>query len=571
MSNPNAYSDQPRYSRDVCGLMRRINALEAAVTSNDLAVKFLSVGATVGAGDYGLYKYSTDWDGALVQANEDRVARYDADVSEGEASLGWQDERTDPYNMLNPYLQNRACTLAEDDRYLLMLYPAEPAPGEDWTVGGAYWRLYKRDEYGVYQVLAQHYCPQSVCHNAGWDQSYWYATCRYCHLSGSTAAVSGWPYGRIMVFVGSEEYPSSGSPWSTWGVYSVGTDGSVTVEYDTWTRDTADWQIDLPEMFSTPDDKGALNNWGAIVEISGSNLWHAENRNSGGDDWQRIYRVDYTTSPIGVWQLAYTPTTPIRISGMIYAGYNQATGQDRLIFGINDSFGETLRLLEIVWNRGTTTYTATEEEISGYSLGDRQLYTGRLEMCMAGVYFWIPAVRLSDGASGVLQLLSGDYSVVQFWTYGHQYDQTEWRQYIAFDNTPSLGTPDAGVSVPDLEALTDGAIVEPLHLIDMRNALYGLAPYYINATTGDPWDWGDPAGGNNLLYESMGDRTKYGATGGARNYAFGWTNGMGNVGDLGVPTKASQRESMLGLPTYDIDIGEIEECVTTLEASELAQ
>jgi len=47
----------------------------------------------------------------------------------------------------------------------------------------------------------------------------------------------------------------------------------------------------------------------------------------------------------------------------------------------------------------------------------------------------------------------------------------------------------------------------------------------------------------------MGDRTKYGARGGAK---YDWTRTPQDMG---------------GTPTYDIDIGEIRECITTLQAA----
>jgi len=118
----------------------------------------------------------------------------------------------------------------------------------------------------------------------------------------------------------------------------------------------------------------------------------------------------------------------------------------------------------------------------------------------------------------------------------------------------SLGTPDGGVSVPALQALCQSdkaADICPDHIEDMRDAIETLAPYYINAATGNPFNW-TASSADNLYYVAMGDRTEYGATGGA---AYDWTR-----------TKAA----MIGSPPYDIDIGEVRECIDVLQASALA-
>jgi hypothetical protein len=120
--------------------------------------------------------------------------------------------------------------------------------------------------------------------------------------------------------------------------------------------------------------------------------------------------------------------------------------------------------------------------------------------------------------------------------------QTEWTAYKRDGTTVSLGTPDAGISIPALDALDLTAInaqMEPNHIIDMRTAIEALAPYY-------GYNWTDGSA-SNLYYVAMGNRTKYGATGGAR---YDWTR---------------TRAEMLLTPIYDIDIGEIYECVETMQ------
>jgi hypothetical protein len=115
----------------------------------------------------------------------------------------------------------------------------------------------------------------------------------------------------------------------------------------------------------------------------------------------------------------------------------------------------------------------------------------------------------------------------------------------------SLGTPDAGVSIPALNGLvTTGAVLAANHIADMRTAIERMVAeaFFINQATGQPFRWwsGDA---NNLYAAAMGDRTAYGATGGTR---YGWTRSLA---------------AMVGTPPYDIDIGEVYECVRVLKAA----
>ena len=123
----------------------------------------------------------------------------------------------------------------------------------------------------------------------------------------------------------------------------------------------------------------------------------------------------------------------------------------------------------------------------------------------------------------------------------------------------SLGTPDAGVTIPTNNALCDafggaGAGLLARHIIDMRVAIMRLCSTgKFIAPSGNPYFliYGMVANSpDNLYYAAMGDRTKYGATGGPR---YWWTR---------------RDEGMLSYsPLYGIDIGEIAECVATLEAA----
>lgn len=127
--------------------------------------------------------------------------------------------------------------------------------------------------------------------------------------------------------------------------------------------------------------------------------------------------------------------------------------------------------------------------------------------------------------------------------------ETEFYRYDINGSGTSLGTPNGGVSVPALDGI-DFAAVHAFHIRDLRIAVMNLAPYYENGATTAAWNFDDGDTSNNLYRIAMGDRTDYGATDGAK---FIWTR---------------LTEDMHDTPTYDIDVGEIAECVTTLEASD---
>jgi sugar lactone lactonase YvrE len=125
--------------------------------------------------------------------------------------------------------------------------------------------------------------------------------------------------------------------------------------------------------------------------------------------------------------------------------------------------------------------------------------------------------------------------------------------FFAYDPAPvSLGTPDGGVSVPALNGLSVEVIpnskMAAQIIIDMREAIEALAPFYENAVTGDPFNWTDADADN--LYSLAVDTTDYGDTG----TQYDWHR---------------TKNSMITRIPVSRDIGEIEDCVTLLEASDL--
>lgn len=137
----------------------------------------------------------------------------------------------------------------------------------------------------------------------------------------------------------------------------------------------------------------------------------------------------------------------------------------------------------------------------------------------------------------------GGPSYISVWTRA----QTEFYRYTAVPQ--SLGTPDGGVSVPGLEALV-GYRHAPRIYKDMRDAIERLAwsGAFRNVITGNKFNWTN-ASADNLYYVAMGDRTDFGATGGAK---YDWTR---------------TRSVMNADLPRDIDLGEIDRCIQVLEAS----
>lgn len=174
-------------------------------------------------------------------------------------------------------------------------------------------------------------------------------------------------------------------------------------------------------------------------------------------------------------------------------------------------------------------------------------------------------IYVSDAPADRIQVFDTDGVFVRKWgATGSALGvaSTEFFGYQIGAAKVSLGTPDGGVAVPALAALVkqsisgDGVFVNgsdwlPEHYIDMRDAIEALAPFYVNVVTGNPFNWTDLSA-DNLYFKAMGDRTKYGASGGA---AYDWTHDLTALRNDHVP--------------YDIDIGEPEECIALLEASAL--
>ena len=141
-------------------------------------------------------------------------------------------------------------------------------------------------------------------------------------------------------------------------------------------------------------------------------------------------------------------------------------------------------------------------------------------------------------------------------------EQTEWYRYFTDQTRTSLGTPDGGASVPDLNYLGreipeadrgSGVCTQFLSLriiTDMRAAIESIAKSgrVVNPNTGAAFNW-DSDSENNLYNVGMQKYlSSYGVTDGSQRYD--WV-----VKDIG------------NRKTYDLDIGEVHHLVRTLQTA----
>lgn len=127
-------------------------------------------------------------------------------------------------------------------------------------------------------------------------------------------------------------------------------------------------------------------------------------------------------------------------------------------------------------------------------------------------------------------------------------EQTEFYRCDSGIGAVSLGTPDGGVLIPNDESMTaSGVLLASKTITEMRNAIQALAVYHRDPATNVFWNWADEDD-DNLYYNAMGDRTKYGGV----EAQYDWT--------IGGP-------ALVGTVPCDITPGEIHECLVLLESS----
>lgn len=272
----------------------------------------------------------------------------------------------------------------------------------------------------------------------------------------------------------------------------------------------------------------------------------------------------------GVYQSVYGQTqfstgvmTGIATDGsyIVGAGFNPGLSQSMWAWDTSGSFEEIVfNNVSFAWK--SLTYDATEDKYIGLKSDSPSVYAFNVDFTTAFSFnFLYPAparnpthANLYDNGD-IRVYFPGAYSTTDYEPIASLYQipsgpvETEFYRYDFTGNGVSLGTPDGGVSIPALDGI-DLAAVHAFHIRDLRIAVENVAPYYENGTTLAAWNFDDGDDDDNLYYNAMGDRTDYGATGGAR---YIWTREVADMHDT---------------PTYDIDVGEIDECVTLLEASD---
>lgn len=136
--------------------------------------------------------------------------------------------------------------------------------------------------------------------------------------------------------------------------------------------------------------------------------------------------------------------------------------------------------------------------------------------------------------------------------------ESTWHKWIDADNEDgyskvSLGTPDGGVSVPALDAYEGAGVrIDVGVLLACRNAIESLAAKFRKQGSCNQMNWTDAHADN--LYKLAVDRTLYGCIGAT---GYDWVQGAADIADL------------VNTPLYDIQIGEIHECIKYLEGCNL--
>lgn len=516
MANDNVYSDQPRYGRDVTSLMRRINALEAAVDEDVLSWTYETSfapsdypaswppaepsGATtawlLSDGPDPVYRVSIDTDSSgNIYVYDGRSVGCQLGVfpfpGGGGGVLGTASARYGRLRVYSPVWgllstqvatythvdtsYNTATETISGEEGLLFKNCLRVRSDDEVVLGGAAYRYRGGTQFRMF-----------------WVSSGDYFTAAGHVLTGAFDTVfSLFDGGDILVRYIDGAFPSAVTYWRR----IDGGDGSVVATYAALLSGTA-----AARSQRDPD-----NDVFYFISADPDYVWARYSAAMALDTDQIAFSIGANTTPktaafdaLGDWLVGFDGSR-----ARLYAADD----------GDYQSFGDF----------------ASD---AGYST------TVGLDAAMHGDSVFLCAARI--GTPGDL---------VHAYSLGlRTYDQTDFKRYDAAGVGTSLGTPDAGGSVPGLEDLvTYNAAVHAFHLRDLRSAVEAVAPYYENDATSTPWNFDDGDTANNLYRIAMGDRSDYGATGGAR---FIWTREV---------------EDMHDSPTYDIDVGEVAECVRVLE------
>ena len=230
----------------------------------------------------------------------------------------------------------------------------------------------------------------------------------------------------------------------------------------------------------------------------------------------------YSGEPLSVDWSQDGATIAATTNGYFFGLWDPATGQSRLP-------------LMDTWTRAAEEARDANVCVSMVALNNDSALIERYQYMAditGGLFFYMPDP--SEVADAIVDLVIS-------------LSQTRFYGYKRTSKT-SLGTPDGGASVPAIDALVHmHADIVQRHILDMRAAIRRIVSYgrWSNPSTGNPFNW-DSGSEDNLYHVAMGNRGKYGGTG----PRYTWTR---------------TGSEMIGTATYDIDIGEVYECMRVLK------
>lgn len=645
-ANNNPFSNQPTYSRDVCGLMRRINALESLAS--------IPAGAFGGNTllDFDVYDgrvYVLVWqrEPNTTQGGAHRIKVHDA--TDGSPIYDFAVPAPVVSTASGISLQNvdaLAPRLCVGDGSIFMVYSiresqegrytAQPGGIVKFSLNGDGLESADWPEYDT--TFNQSYGQTTISNDMRISKAAAFGEKKHIYGQVDTSQndyigqlhfVDGWVYGLVVrgyrplrfSFSQTINYPPEDNSHEFSHVLFASSDLA-----------TLDWATSYREYI---EDESAGHYWSKLWRMGmapsvysvggccpyGGNLY----LDSGGEQPHAPF-YGVTATP----QFGRIPADGTAEVQQEFLHANFATFQDQIGSETWTQLGGVAYATDGVHLFATEKYLVTTG-VRAYRLRRYVLTTGTyvedlyledgnsaapLAMRYSGGYLWLgyggADYRNPGGQSRIDVRNPSDFSLVFSFYVGDPLPQTEW-DALTESSVVSMGTPDGGVSVPELEALhTLGAIKNAQHIVQMRVALRRLAPFFL-APTGERLHLNGNEDGENLYALAMGDRSDYGATGGTiadftrpdnllwnpGYYEFagayyrvlkdhvttpGTTPGVGGAWEE-YWREASYEEVLLGGglygqwaqgilvtigKTFDIDIGEIYECVNLLEGSSLA-
>ena len=235
-------------------------------------------------------------------------------------------------------------------------------------------------------------------------------------------------------------------------------------------------------------------------------------------------------------------------------------------FGSNGSGDGQFSLpTEIVFDSDGNLYIADEGNHRVQKFSSFGVYQSQFGSIGAGNgEFTFPNGIVVDASGDVYVVDTSNDRVQKFSVTSGVGAQTTWTWKLTGGTTKSMGVVDGGVHIPATDAIYTGPPDSELgagvhydptahwkYIVDVRNAIQGIVGSGLinNPATGNAFDW-DENSADNLYYVAMNDkRTMFGATG----------------------SKYTWERTLYKRSHTDIDIGEIDACVSTLRAAAVTQ